>query len=110
MSFRARRFSLLFNYFCHGFGVTINALQWVRASCWGLQDNGRGTLSDAGARRGPGVAKGKRCGLEREQGAAWASPSLRSGDGGRIRGRRRLMQARLAPQDPVAQLDRASAF
>ena len=29
MSFRARRFSLLFNYFCHGFGVTINALQPV---------------------------------------------------------------------------------
>ena len=47
MPFRARRFSLLVNYFCHGFGVTINALQRVRASCWDLQDNGRGKLSDA---------------------------------------------------------------
>ena len=95
MSFRARRFSLLFNYFCHGFGVTINALQRVRASWWGLQDKRtRYAIGRRGPAAVPGMPKGKRCGLEREQEAAWGSPSLRSGDWGRIRGRRRPVQAR----------------
>ena len=84
MPFRARRFSLLFNYFCHGFGVTINALQRMRASCWDLQDNGRGTLEG-----GPGVVqatpKGKQCGPEREQGGGVA-PQLAFGGRGGVSG------------------------
>ena len=90
MSFRARRFSLLFNYFCHGFGVTINALQRVRASCWGLQDNGHVvTQLDAGPGAVQGRPKESGAAQSGNRAAAWASPSLRSGDGGRIRGRRR---------------------
>ena len=74
MSFRAYRFSLLFNYFCHGFVVTINAMQRGPRLVLGLQGNGRGTLSDAGPREVQATPKGKRSGPEAGAGGGVGLP------------------------------------